>query len=215
MKFSARILGESQFLPPAERLDAVAAAVDLSDAETELRLDFRQIGLITLVVKSPRRCCSPSSASTPTGGRSRIRSPSGMAFTLVGMVLLGFGPAFAAVLVAAALIGLGSAVFHPESSRIARLASGGRHGFAQALFQVGGNTGSALGPLIAAFFVCRTDSPASRGFRCWRCSDSFSSGMSAIGTSRRRLNRGRRSTVARCARRFRVGDALALAMLMS
>jgi FSR family fosmidomycin resistance protein-like MFS transporter len=69
------------------------------------------------------------------------------------MILLGFGPSFAAILVAAGLIGLGSAVFHPESSRIARLASGGRHGFAQAFFQVGGNVGSAVGPLLAAFLV--------------------------------------------------------------
>jgi FSR family fosmidomycin resistance protein-like MFS transporter len=76
-----------------------------------------------------------------------------MTFTLVGMVLLGFGPTFGAILVASAMIGLGSAVFHPESSRIARLASGGRHGFAQAFFQVGGNVGSAVGPLLAAFLV--------------------------------------------------------------
>ncbi len=76
-----------------------------------------------------------------------------MAFTLGGMVLLAFGVTFRLILLASALIGLGSAVFHPESSRIARLASGGRHGFAQAFFQVGGNAGSAFGPLLAAFFV--------------------------------------------------------------
>ncbi len=76
-----------------------------------------------------------------------------MTFTLTGMVLLGFGVSFGLVVLASALIGLGSAVFHPESSRIARLASGGRHGFAQAFFQVGGNAGSAFGPLLAAFFV--------------------------------------------------------------
>jgi MFS transporter, FSR family, fosmidomycin resistance protein len=77
----------------------------------------------------------------------------GMAFTLAGMLLLAMEASFHAVLFAAAMVGFGSAVFHPESSRIARLASGGRHGFAQSLFQVGGNAGSSLGPLLAAFFV--------------------------------------------------------------
>jgi len=71
----------------------------------------------------------------------------------VGMMLLGFGPTYSAIIGASAMIGLGSAVFHPESSRVARLASGGRHGFAQAFFQVGGNLGSAVGPLLAAFLV--------------------------------------------------------------
>lgn len=77
----------------------------------------------------------------------------GMAFTLAGLVLLAFAPTFAAILAASALVGLGSSVFHPEASRIARAASGGRHGFAQSLFQMGGNAGSSLGPLLAAFVV--------------------------------------------------------------
>ena len=72
----------------------------------------------------------------------------GMVFTLCGVLLLAFAHSFPAVLAAAALIGFGSSIFHPEASRVARLASGGRHGFAQSLFQVGGNAGSALGPLI-------------------------------------------------------------------
>src|SRR5882672_603592 len=76
-----------------------------------------------------------------------------MGFTLVGMVLLSRASSFGMVLAAASLVGLGSSVFHPESSRIARAASGGRHGFAQSLFQVGGNLGSSLGPLLAAFVV--------------------------------------------------------------
>ncbi|HSB98528.1 MAG TPA: MFS transporter, partial [Burkholderiaceae bacterium] len=69
------------------------------------------------------------------------------------LVLLAYAPSYAVVLLAAALVGLGSAVFHPESSRVARLASGGRHGFAQSVFQVGGNTGSAIGPLVAAAVI--------------------------------------------------------------
>jgi FSR family fosmidomycin resistance protein-like MFS transporter len=76
-----------------------------------------------------------------------------MTITLIGLVLLAFASGYPAILAAAALIGLGSAIFHPESSRMARLASGGRHGFAQSLFQVGGNAGTAMGPLLAAWIV--------------------------------------------------------------
>jgi FSR family fosmidomycin resistance protein-like MFS transporter len=79
--------------------------------------------------------------------------PIGMVFTLVGLLLLAIAPTFPLLLLAAALIGMGSAVFHPESSRVARMASGGKHGFAQSFFQVGGNTGSAIGPLLAVFIV--------------------------------------------------------------
>jgi FSR family fosmidomycin resistance protein-like MFS transporter len=76
-----------------------------------------------------------------------------MGFTLIGLLLLSGAPTYIAVLVAVAFVGVGSSIFHPESSRVARLASGGRHGFAQSLFQVGGNAGSATGPLLAAFVV--------------------------------------------------------------
>jgi FSR family fosmidomycin resistance protein-like MFS transporter len=79
--------------------------------------------------------------------------PVGMTSTLVGLLLLAMAPSFAVILVAVALIGVGSSIFHPESSRVARMASGGRHGFAQSFFQVGGNAGSAMGPLLAAFVV--------------------------------------------------------------
>jgi FSR family fosmidomycin resistance protein-like MFS transporter len=77
----------------------------------------------------------------------------GMSFTLVGLLTLGLAHSYAAILAAAALVGAGSAVFHPESSRIARLASGGRHGMAQSVFQVGGSAGSAMGPLLAAWII--------------------------------------------------------------
>jgi FSR family fosmidomycin resistance protein-like MFS transporter len=76
-----------------------------------------------------------------------------MAFTLCGIVLLAYAPTYGVILFAVALVGVGSSIFHPESSRVARLASGGRHGFAQAFFQVGGNAGQAMGPLLAAFIV--------------------------------------------------------------
>jgi FSR family fosmidomycin resistance protein-like MFS transporter len=76
-----------------------------------------------------------------------------MAFTVCGTLLLAVAPSYGVILLAVALVGMGSAVFHPESSRVARVASGGRHGLAQSFFQVGGNAGSALGPLMAAFVV--------------------------------------------------------------
>src|SRR3954452_9410604 len=76
-----------------------------------------------------------------------------MGFTLIGLVVLAFAHSYWMLLLGAGVVGLGSAVFHPESSRVARLASGGRHGLAQSLFQVGGNFGSAIGPLLAAFIV--------------------------------------------------------------
>jgi FSR family fosmidomycin resistance protein-like MFS transporter len=79
--------------------------------------------------------------------------PVGMGFTLAGLLLMSVAPSFGVLLVAAALVGCGSSVFHPESSRVARMASGGRHGLAQSLFQVGGNAGSSLGPLLAALIV--------------------------------------------------------------
>jgi len=116
-------------------------------------LSFSQIGVITLVNQIT------ASLLQPVIGFYTDRRPQpyslaiGMAFTLGGMVLLAFGVTFGLIVLASAFIGLGSAVFHPESSRIARLASGGQHGFAQAFFQVGGNAGSAFGPLLAAFFV--------------------------------------------------------------
>jgi FSR family fosmidomycin resistance protein-like MFS transporter len=83
-----------------------------------------------------------------------------MGSTFFGLILLGHAGSFPVLVLAAALIGFGSAVFHPEASRVARLASGGRHGFAQSLFQVGGNVGSAVGPLIAAFVVLPLGQPS-------------------------------------------------------
>lgn len=128
-----------------------------------LHLDFGQIGLITLVYQVTASLLQPL-VGTYTDRRPMTYSLAiGMGFTLVGLLLLSAANSFVAVLVAAATIGLGSSVFHPESSRLARIASGGRHGFAQSLFQVGGNTGSALGPLAAAFIVL----PNGQGSVAW------------------------------------------------
>jgi FSR family fosmidomycin resistance protein-like MFS transporter len=121
--------------------------------KTSFHLDFGQIGLITLSFQLT------ASLLQPLVGHYTDRRPQpyslavGMGFTLAGLALLSIAANFAALLTAAALIGMGSSVFHPESSRVARMASGGRHGLAQSLFQVGGNVGSSLGPLLAAFVV--------------------------------------------------------------
>ncbi len=118
-----------------------------------LRLDFGHIGLITLVNQLTASLLQPV-VGWYTDRRPLPQSLAiGMSFTLAGLVLLAVSVHFGTVLVAAALIGIGSSVFHPESSRIARLASGGQHGLAQSLFQVGGNAGSAIGPLLAALIV--------------------------------------------------------------
>jgi MFS transporter, FSR family, fosmidomycin resistance protein len=116
-------------------------------------LSFSQIGLITLVNQITASLLQPVIGFYTDRRPQPYSLATGMAFTLGGMILLAFGVNFGLIVLASAFIGLGSAVFHPESSRIARLASGGRHGFAQAFFQVGGNAGSAVGPLLAAFFV--------------------------------------------------------------
>jgi FSR family fosmidomycin resistance protein-like MFS transporter len=118
-------------------------------------LSFTQIGLITLTFQMV------GSVFQPVVGSYTDRHPKpyslviGMGITLVGLVALALAPSYYAVLVAAGMVGLGSAIFHPESSRMARLASGGNHGFAQSLFQVGGNAGSSIGPLLAAGIITR------------------------------------------------------------
>jgi FSR family fosmidomycin resistance protein-like MFS transporter len=117
------------------------------------RLDFSQIGLITLTVNFTASLLQPVVGFFTDARPTPYSLPVGMSLSLGGILILSRAPSFAMVLVAVALVGMGSAVFHPESSRIARLASGGRHGFAQSLFAVGGNAGTAVGPLLAASIV--------------------------------------------------------------
>ena len=121
----------------------------------EFALSFGQVGLITLTYQLTASLFQPLIGLYTDRHPQRYALPAGMSSTFCGLLLLGFATRFSLVLAAAALIGLGSAVFHPESSRIARFASGGRHGLAQSLFQVGGNTGTALGPLLAAAVIVR------------------------------------------------------------
>jgi FSR family fosmidomycin resistance protein-like MFS transporter len=116
-------------------------------------LDFGQIGLITFANQATASLLQPVIGSFTDRKPKPYSLPAGMAFTLVGLLLLSVAPTYGAILLAVALVGIGSSVFHPESSRVARLASGGRHGFAQSLFQVGGNIGQSTGPLLAAYVV--------------------------------------------------------------
>lgn len=117
------------------------------------KLSFTQIGLITLTFQMT------ASLLQPFVGRYTDKKPRpfslsiGMGFTLLGLIALAFASSFYLILLSVALIGLGSSVFHPESSRVAHLASGGKKGLAQSIFQVGGNAGSAIGPLLAALIV--------------------------------------------------------------
>ena len=126
-------------------------------------LSFTQIGLITLTSQVT------SSLLQPIVGFYTDRNPQpfslaiGMMFTMTGLLTLAFAHHFGLILAAAAVAGVGSAIFHPESSRIARLASGGRHGFAQSLFQTGGNVGTSFGPLLAALIVL----PRGRSSLAW------------------------------------------------
>jgi FSR family fosmidomycin resistance protein-like MFS transporter len=121
--------------------------------KSSFQLNFAQIGLIALTLQLT------ASLLQPVVGMYTDRRPTpyslvaGMSFSLVGLLLLSAAATLGMILVAAGLIGIGSSVFHPESSRVARMASGGRHGLAQSVFQVGGNLGSSLGPLLAAFVV--------------------------------------------------------------
>jgi MFS transporter, FSR family, fosmidomycin resistance protein len=119
----------------------------------EFHLSFVQIGVITLTYQICASLLQPLIGVYTDKHPQPYSLSVGMGFTLIGIATLAFASNYASVLAAAALIGTGSSIFHPESSRIARLASGGRHGLAQSIFQVGGNAGSAMGPLLAAWII--------------------------------------------------------------
>ncbi|CRM83630.1 MULTISPECIES: MFS transporter [Pseudomonas] len=116
-------------------------------------LTFTQVGLITLTFQLTASLLQPWIGYHTDRHPKPWLLPAGMVCTLVGILMLAFVGSFPAILLAAALVGVGSSTFHPETSRVARLASGGRYGLAQSTFQVGGNTGSALGPLLAAAII--------------------------------------------------------------
>ncbi len=131
--------------------------------KTTFALDFAQVGLITLTFQLTASLLQPLIGLYTDHHPKPYSLMMGMGFTLVGLLSLAVARSYSALLLSAGFVGLGSAVFHPESSRVARMASGGRLGFAQSLFQVGGNTGSAIGPLVAAFVVL----PRGQGSVAW------------------------------------------------
>jgi FSR family fosmidomycin resistance protein-like MFS transporter len=121
--------------------------------KTQFALNFTQVGLITLIYQCTASLLQPAIGLYTDRRPLPFLLPLGACFTLAGVLMLSLVSSFALLLAAAALIGVGSSTFHPEASRVARLASGGRYGFAQAMFQVGGNVGAAFGPLLAAVVI--------------------------------------------------------------
>src|SRR5277367_2725934 len=123
-------------------------------------LNFAQIGLITLAFQFTASLLQPVVGHFTDKKAQPFSLAVGMGSTFFGLLLLSIANQYAVILVAAALIGLGSAVFHPESARIARLASGGRYGFAQSVFQLGGSFGTSMGPVLAALIVVPFGQPS-------------------------------------------------------
>jgi MFS transporter, FSR family, fosmidomycin resistance protein len=126
-------------------------------------LDFGQIGFITLAFQLTASLLQPVVGMVTDRRPQPFSLPIAMGCSLLGLLLLSVAGSYPVILLAAAMVGIGSSVFHPESSRVARMASGGRYGFAQSLFQLGGSAGSAIGPLLAAFVVV----PRGQGSIAW------------------------------------------------
>ena len=131
--------------------------------KAQFSLDFAQIGIITLAFQMTASLLQPTVGFYTDKHPQPFSLALGMCSTLVGLLLLSVAESYVAILFSTALIGTGSAIFHPEASRVARMASGGRYGTAQAFFQVGGNVGQAVGPLLAAFIVL----PRGQGAIAW------------------------------------------------
>ena len=131
--------------------------------KTSYQLDFAQIGMITLAFQLTASMLQPVVGMVTDRRPQPFSLPVAMSCSLIGLLLLSVANSYPLILISAALVGMGSSVFHPEASRVARMASGGRYGFAQSLFQLGGSTGSAIGPLLAAFIVL----PHGQGSIAW------------------------------------------------
>jgi MFS transporter, FSR family, fosmidomycin resistance protein len=131
--------------------------------KSSFRLDFAHLGLITLAYQLTASLLQPFIGHYTDKRPKPYSLPAGMGCTLAGLLLLSAARNFSMLLVGAALVGVGSSIFHPESSRVARIASGGQHGLAQSIFQVGGTAGTAVGPLLAAFIVL----PKGQGSISW------------------------------------------------
>ena len=132
--------------------------------KTSLDLTFTQVGFITFAFQFTASLLQPAVGLFADRKAMPFSLPTGMTFTLFGLLILSAAHSYPVLLLSAMVVGMGSSVFHPESSRVARMASGGRHGLAQSMFQVGGNIGSALGPLMAAFVVMRYGQSSIAGY---------------------------------------------------
>ena len=151
--FAIRIVGAAAFAHLLnDMIQAVLPAV-YPMFKSEFSLTFGQIGIIALVYQVTASLLQPWVGMYTDKRPLPYLLPSGMIATFVGIALMAVATRYEMLLVAAAIVGIGSATFHPEASRVARMASGGRFGTAQSTFQVGGNTGSAIGPLLAALIV--------------------------------------------------------------
>src|SRR6478736_228033 len=131
--------------------------------KTAYALDFGQIGLITLTFQVSASLLQPLVGLYTDKKPMPYSMVVGMGFSLFGLVGLAFASSYSLLLLSAACVGIGSSIFHPEATRMARNASGGQHGLAQGIFQVGGQTGGALGPLLAAFIIV----PRGQGSLAW------------------------------------------------
>ena len=152
------------------------------ELKAHMGLSFGQIGLVTFVYQVTASILQPMIGFYADKQPMPNALPGGTLFSLAGLLALSVAHSYGLLLVGTSLLGVGSSVFHPESSRAARMAAGARHGLAQSLFQVGGNAGSALGPLAAALVIVRWDRAVWRFLRCWRCCRAQSCGMSDNGT---------------------------------
>lgn len=131
--------------------------------QSEFTLTFTQIGIITLTYQLMASILQPLIGLYTDKYPQPYSLPIGMGFTFSGLLILSYASSFGIILIGVSLVGIGSSVFHPESSRVARMASGGRHGLAQSFFQVGGNFGASLGPLLAAICIA----PYGKGNLVW------------------------------------------------
>ncbi|MCJ8140368.1 MFS transporter [Falsirhodobacter halotolerans] len=128
--------------------------------KSDFQLDYWQIGMLTLVFQCTASLLQPVVGIMTDRRPAPMSLPVGMISSFIGVAVVATAPSFATLLLGAALIGIGSSIFHPEASRVARMAAGGRFGAAQSIFQVGGNAGQATGPLLAAFIVVPFGRPA-------------------------------------------------------
>lgn len=151
--FVVRIVGAAAFAHLLNDLIQAVLPAVYPMLKAQYSLSFTQIGLIALVYQVTASLLQPWIGLYTDKHPKPYLLPSGMGVTLLGIALLAFSTSYPMLLVASAVVGVGSATFHPEASRVARMASGGRFGTAQSTFQVGGNTGSAIGPLLAAAIV--------------------------------------------------------------